>query len=77
MKFNDFKIVEKTTGKRDFSADLKHGEKLGLVKKHRSGEIRSVQTPKIGGVQAKQTFRPDSTPGYQQVTYVIISIQYQ
>ena len=69
MKFNDFKIVEKTTGKRDFSADLKHGEKLGLVKKHRSGEIRSIQTPKIGGVQAKQTFRPDSTPGYQQVTY--------
>jgi len=27
------------------------------------------QTPKIGGFQAKQTFRPDGTKGYQQATY--------
>jgi len=40
------------------------GEKV-----YRGGTLRSVSTPKIGGFQAKQTFRPDSTPGYQQVDY--------
>ena len=39
------------------------------VVKDPSGRIRSVQTPKIQGIQAKQTFRPDATPGYQQATY--------
>ena len=38
------------------------------VKKDSSGRIRNVQY-KDGGVTAKQTFRPDSTPGYQQATY--------
>ena len=41
----------------------------GTVVKDRSGGIRSMTTPKIGGFQAKQTFRPDATPGYQQATY--------
>ena len=41
----------------------------GTVVKDRSGNMRSIATPKIGGVQAKQTFRPDATPGYQQATY--------
>jgi len=41
----------------------------GTVVKDRSGRVRSVQTPKIGGLQAKQTFRPDSTPGYQKIDY--------
>jgi len=41
----------------------------GTVVKDRSGNMRSIATPKIGGFQAKQTFRPDATPGYQQATY--------
>ena len=41
----------------------------GTVVKDRSGNMRSFTTPKIGGFQAKQTFRPDATPGYQQATY--------
>jgi hypothetical protein len=41
----------------------------GTVVKDRSGNMRSISTPKIGGFQAKQTFRPDATPGYQQATY--------
>jgi hypothetical protein len=41
----------------------------GTTVKDRSGNIRSMTTPKIGGFQAKQTFRPDATPGYQQATY--------
>jgi len=41
----------------------------GTVVKDRSGNMRSITTPKIGGFQAKQTFRPDATPGYQQATY--------
>ena len=38
------------------------------VKKDASGNIRNVQF-KTPSVTAKQTFRPDSTPGYQQATY--------
>ena len=41
----------------------------GTVVKDRSGNMRSITTPNIGGFQAKQTFRPDATPGYQQATY--------
>ena len=41
----------------------------GTVVKDRSGGIRSVSTPRVGGFQATQTFRPDSTPGYQQANY--------
>jgi len=41
----------------------------GTTVKDRTGAVRSVTTPKIGGFQAKQTFRPDATPGYQQATY--------
>ena len=41
----------------------------GTTVKDRTGGVRSIQTPKIGGFQAKQTFRPDATPGYQQATY--------
>ena len=41
----------------------------GTTVKDRTGGVRSIQTPKIGGLQAKQTFRPDATPGYQQATY--------
>ena len=41
----------------------------GTVVKDRTGNMRSISTPKIGGFQAKQTFRPDATPGYQQATY--------
>ena len=40
----------------------------GTVVKDRSGNVRSISTPKVGGFQATQTFRPDSTPGYQQAT---------
>jgi hypothetical protein len=38
------------------------------IVRDRSGGVRSIETPKIGGFQAKQTFRPDSIPGYGQVT---------
>ena len=41
----------------------------GTVVKDRSGNIRSVSTPRVGGLKLKQTFRPDSTPGYQQANY--------
>ena len=41
----------------------------GTTVKDRTGAVRSVSTPKIGGFQATQTFRPDATPGYQQATY--------
>lgn len=41
----------------------------GTVVKDRTGGVRSIATPKVGGLQAKQTFRPDATPGYQQATY--------
>ena len=41
----------------------------GTVVRDRSGNMRSISTPKVGGFQAKQTFRPDATPGYQQATY--------
>ena len=41
----------------------------GTTVKDRSGGVRSIATPKVGGFQAKQTFRPDATPGYQQATY--------
>ena len=41
----------------------------GTVVKDRTGGVRSIATPKIGGLQMKQTFRPDATPGYQQATY--------
>ncbi len=40
----------------------------GTVVKDRTGNMRSITTPKIGGVQLKQTFRPDATPGYGQAT---------
>jgi hypothetical protein len=40
----------------------------GTVVKDRSGNMRSITTPNIGGFQAKQTFRPDATPGYGQAT---------
>ena len=38
----------------------------GTTVKDRSGNMRSMTTPRIGGLQLKQTFRPDATPGYQQ-----------
>ena len=41
----------------------------GTTVKDRSGAVRSVSTPKIGGFQATQTFRPDGAKGYQQATY--------
>jgi hypothetical protein len=41
----------------------------GTTVKDRSGRMRSYTTPKIGGFQATQTYRPDSTPGYRQATY--------
>lgn len=40
----------------------------GTTVKDRTGGVRSIATPKVGGVQMKQTFRPDATPGYQQAT---------
>ena len=36
---------------------------------YKGGTLRSVSTPKIGGFQATQTFRPDGAKGYQQATY--------
>jgi len=41
----------------------------GTTVKDRSGRMRSYTTPKIGGFQATQSYRPDSTPGYQKATY--------
>ena len=40
----------------------------GTVVKDRTGNMRSISTPQVGGVQLKQTFRPDATPGYGQAT---------
>ena len=41
----------------------------GTVVKDRSGGLRSVTSPKVGGAQVKQTYRPDSTPGYGKASY--------
>ena len=66
----DVDMVNQRTGKitqlrKDTRTDIDdQGTKV-----YRGGTLRSVSTPKIGGLQAKQTFRPDSTPGYQQVDY--------
>lgn len=78
MRANDF-ILEQpvnTTNKQGVQTTVNKAANrvttrsdMGTVTKDRSGVMRSVQTPKVGGLQAKQTFRPDSTPGYQQATY--------
>jgi hypothetical protein len=66
----DVDMVNQRTGKmtqlrKDTRTDIDdEGTKV-----YRGGTLRSVSTPKIGGLQATQTFRPDSTPGYQQVDY--------
>ena len=41
----------------------------GTIVRDRSGNMRSIKTPRIGGLQFKQTFRPDATPGYGQANY--------
>ena len=41
----------------------------GTVVKDRTGNMRSITTPRVDGVQLKQTFRPDATPGYGQANY--------
>ena len=78
MRASDF-ITEQpvtTTNKQGVTTTVnKAGNRVttrdagGTVVKDRSGNMRSISTPKIGGFQAKQTFRPDATPGYQQATY--------
>lgn len=66
----DVDMVNQRTGKmtqlrKDTRTDIDdEGTKV-----YRGGKLRSYTTPKIGGLQATQTFRPDSTPGYQQVDY--------
>jgi hypothetical protein len=66
----DVDMVNQRTGKmtqlrKDTRTDM---DDTG-TKVYRGGKLRSISTPKIGGFQATQTFRPDSTPGYQQVDY--------
>ena len=41
----------------------------GTVVRDRSGNMRSMTTPRISGLQLKQTFRPDATPGYGQANF--------
>jgi len=57
-------VTTKTTADR-----ITTSSDAGTVVKDLTGGVRSIATPKIGGFQAKQTFRPDATPGYQQATY--------
>ena len=40
----------------------------GTTTKDMSGVTRSLTTPRVGGFQATQTYRPDSTPGYQSAS---------
>jgi len=78
MRANDF-ITEQpvtTTNKQGVTTTVdKKANRVttrdagATVVKDRTGNMRSISTPKIGGFQAKQTFRPDATPGYQQATY--------
>ena len=66
----DVDMVNQRTGKTtQLRKDTRTDVDDSGTKVYRGGELRSIQTPKIGGFQAKQTFRPDSTPGYQQVDY--------
>ena len=57
-------VTTKTTADR-----ITTSSDAGTVVKDLTGGVRSIATPKIGGLQMKQTFRPDATPGYQQATY--------
>ncbi len=78
MRANDF-LTERevnTTNKQGVQTTVNKAanrvttrDASGTVVRDRSGNMRSISTPKVGGFQAKQTFRPDSTPGYQQATY--------
>lgn len=43
----------------------------GTVSKDLSGVTRKVVSPRVGGLQKTQTFRPDATPGYDQTTYQV------
>lgn len=45
----------------------KHIAEKVNIKKDKSGQVRSVST-KAGNTKVKQTYRPDSMPGYSQVT---------
>ena len=63
-----YEILEKTTVDKKANRVTTQND-AGTVVKDRSGVVRSITSPNVKGVQAKQTFRPDSTPGYQQATY--------
>ncbi|MBL6771125.1 MAG: hypothetical protein ISQ22_07130 [Rhizobiales bacterium] len=66
----DVDMVNQRTGKTtQLRKDTMTTQDDSGKKVYRGGTLRSVSTPKIGGFQATQTFRPDSTPGYGKVDY--------
>jgi len=66
----DVDMVNQRTGKTtQLRKDKMTTQDDSGTKVYKGGTLRSISTPKIGGFQAKQTFRPDATPGYQQATY--------
>ena len=66
----DVDMVNQRTGKTtQLRKDTMTTQDDSGTKVYKGGTLRSVSTPKIGGFQATQTFRPDATPGYQQATY--------
>ena len=66
----DVDMVNQRTGKTtQLRKDTMTTQDDSGTKVYKGGTLRSIATPKIGGFQATQTFRPDATPGYQQATY--------
>jgi len=66
----DVNMVNQRTGKTtQLRKDTMTTQDDSGTKVYRGGTLRSVSTPKIGGLQATQTFRPDATPGYQKIDY--------
>jgi len=66
----DVDMVNQRTGKTtQLRKDKMTTQDDSGTKVYKGGTLRSISTPKIGGFQATQTFRPDSTPGTTQATY--------
>ena len=66
----DVDMVNQRTGKTtQLRKDQMTTQDDSGKKVYKGGTLRSISTPKVGGFQATQTFRPDSTPGTTQASY--------
>ena len=66
----DVDMVNQRTGKTtQLRKDKMTTQDDSGTKVYKGGTLRSISTPKFGGFQATQTFRPDGTKGTTQATY--------